>query len=108
MILFICIFLALLLPAIVFMTRRGLKVVSSNKGLTLIIDSRKKLEIRNQDKASLQLGSPIFDSRPIYTLISRCPECKADRAHLLMNMTESVADRTCVDCGHEWKERILV
>lgn len=63
--------------------------------------------LMNHPQVSVALAEPEPDSSPVYALITRCPAtgCGAEGAHLVLGLTDTHADRQCVECDHTWKER---
>lgn len=108
MILYVCLLLVFTFLLTRTMVMRALQVVKSNKKLVGVVKQHEELKTRTAGRVLLQVGSVESDGRPVYSLISRCPECTEEKAHLLMNLTATVADRKCVECDHTWKEQVVV
>lgn len=66
---------------------------------------REITSLMNHPKISVQLVEQ--PELPPYSLRSRCPntDCGADAAHLVMELTDTVAHRQCVECDHTWMEK---
>lgn len=92
-----------------------LLILASTSGVTaFVVKLRTLISLDRQFDDARSAATPEqveeidLDGLPEYGLITFCPkdDCQVRRAHLVLMLTDRSASRQCVECGHEWKEKI--